>query len=89
MFGTFEAWNWLPVEQTDHRLSEIVQSYWTNFAKTGNPNGTGLPNWSQQDASGPYIQFQQDGAVQPAAGLRNTQCNVYREWLTTRLQPAH
>ena len=19
--------------------------YWTNFAKTGNPNGTGLPDW--------------------------------------------
>jgi para-nitrobenzyl esterase len=20
-------------------------SYWTNFAKTGNPNGKGLPHW--------------------------------------------
>jgi len=75
--------------EVDKKLADLMEIYWTNFAKTGNPNGTGLPNWSQQDAAGPYIQFQQDGAVQPATGLRNTQCNVYREWLTTRLQPAH
>jgi para-nitrobenzyl esterase len=22
-----------------------MMGYWTNFAKTGNPNGAGLPNW--------------------------------------------
>jgi para-nitrobenzyl esterase len=29
----------------DTAMSELVSSYWTNFAKTGNPNGAGLPNW--------------------------------------------
>jgi carboxylesterase type B len=24
-----------------------MSSYWVNFIKTGNPNGTGLPEWSQ------------------------------------------
>ncbi len=32
-------------DASDYELSEIMQSYWTNFAKTGDPNGEGLPNW--------------------------------------------
>jgi len=31
--------------ETDERYSEIVSSYWVHFAKTGNPNGNGLPGW--------------------------------------------
>jgi para-nitrobenzyl esterase len=27
------------------QLSAAMQTYWTNFAKTGNPNGTGVPAW--------------------------------------------
>jgi para-nitrobenzyl esterase len=26
-------------------LARIMNTYWTNFAKTGNPNGNGLANW--------------------------------------------
>lgn len=29
----------------DRKLSGQMVKYWTNFAKTGNPNGTGLPQW--------------------------------------------
>lgn len=30
---------------TDHRIADQMANYWTNFAKTGNPNGDGLPDW--------------------------------------------
>lgn len=30
---------------SDLEVSELMATYWTNFAKTGNPNGEGLPEW--------------------------------------------
>ena len=33
---------WAP---DDHKVSEVVQAYFANFVKTGNPNGPGLPDW--------------------------------------------
>ena len=34
-----------PWRPEDFKVSELMGSYWTNFAKTGNPNGKGLPDW--------------------------------------------
>lgn len=31
--------------EADKALSRQLQGYWVNFAKTGNPNGAGLPQW--------------------------------------------
>jgi len=37
----------LGLTEDDEKLAEFMTSYWTNFAKTGNPNGSDLPNWPQ------------------------------------------
>ncbi len=49
MFGTLSRC-WRPMEKHDYELSGKMVTYWTNFAKTGNPNGDGLPEWK------PYTQ---------------------------------
>jgi para-nitrobenzyl esterase len=35
----------LPWRPEDEKLSDLMSSYWTNFAKRGDPNGPGLPPW--------------------------------------------
>ncbi len=43
VFGNFTAG--MPATPSDRTVSDEVSSYWVNFAKSGDPNGSGLPHW--------------------------------------------
>lgn len=56
-----------------------MQQYWTNFAKTGDPNGGPVPLWPKFDVSSRrYIQFTDAGPV-AMEGLRRPFCDLFIE----------
>jgi para-nitrobenzyl esterase len=66
VFGSLRdrEWQWLPSSAEDASLSELLQSYWTNFAKTSNPNASGLPNWpAWSDEEKEFLVVNQDASV--------------------------
>jgi para-nitrobenzyl esterase len=46
VFGTLDSKK-LPWTPADYKVSDLMGTYWTNFAKTGNPNGKGLSRWPE------------------------------------------
>jgi para-nitrobenzyl esterase len=41
----------------DEELSAAMAAYWTNFAKRGDPNGEGLPQWPPFSESNPVVMY--------------------------------
>jgi len=42
----------VPWEEADWKLSDAMTSYWANFARSGDPNGSGLPPWPRYEDNG-------------------------------------
>jgi para-nitrobenzyl esterase len=45
VFGTLDSVPKVSWQAEDRKLSDVMMSYWTNFARSGDPNGPGLPKW--------------------------------------------
>ncbi len=55
----------LPTTATkaDWAMARMMGDYWTNFAKTGDPNGPGLPPWPRFGVGDPLLLFGDDGVA--------------------------
>jgi len=56
-----------------------MSSYWVNFAKTGDPNGAGLPVWKPFDGAAPSV-MELGEAVKAVAMPFREQMRFLDEW---------
>ncbi len=77
VFGTLAARPGSTVSPEDQAVSRMAQSYWVNFAKTGDPNGAGLPAWPRHDPGKDLIfDFHPDGTAGAIPDVRKARLDV-------------
>ncbi len=73
VFGTLDT-SRAQASKTDPGISDAMGTYWTNFAKYGDPNGSGEPMWPAYSAAHPVVMYfsqsSHTGPVPGAASLR-------------------
>jgi len=67
----------------DWELSKAMSACWARFAKTGDPNGEGIPAWPvYQAATDQHLEF--GDAVEVKAGLHKSACDLFDELAAAR-----
>lgn len=67
----------------DLKISDMISSYWVNFAKTGDPNGPGLPKWPAfTESSQQAMVFDATPGARPLPNLDKLKAyDAYISWL--------
>jgi para-nitrobenzyl esterase len=83
---TLPQWNYLGFTAADARLSQELQTYWTNFAKSGNPNGTEVIEWPAfNEKTQNVLQIGKDATIQVRSSAKPIFCDIEPTVLKERL----
>ena len=75
----------VPRTENGDTLAQAMRNYWVQFAKTGDPNTPGLPEWPTYDsATGSYLEL--GPKIRSAAGLHEDAFDPLDRLYTTRLR---
>ncbi len=85
VFDNLRNRNGAIVDPKDKEVAKIMNTYWTNFAKTGNPNGGGLPNWPVYDPKGNgLLEIQTDGVAVGKPDPKKVRLDVIEKAVTSK-----
>jgi para-nitrobenzyl esterase len=87
MFLSRHYWTSWVARPEDAEVSRAIVGYWTQFVKTGDPNGSGLPPWPAFAAGARTCQ-EIGLRIGPEAEPREEKFDVFQEYLADRLRKA-
>ena len=77
VFDNLRERNGATIAPEDREVAKMMNTYWANFAKTGNPNGKGLPEWPVYDAKkNEVFEFKSDGSAGVISDFRKARLDV-------------
>jgi para-nitrobenzyl esterase len=77
VFGTLSAGRGGAPTPEDQAVARMAQNYWVNFARTGDPNGAGLPTWPRHAPGKDLIfEFRPDGSAGAGPDSRKARLDV-------------
>jgi para-nitrobenzyl esterase len=72
----------------DESMSDLMRTYWTNFAKSGDPNGAGLPRWPAFNDATPQMLQIASGRTQAAPIVNEAGLTVLDDYFAWRRMTA-
>ena len=69
--------------EEDFAMARAMSGYWTNFAKTGNPNGANLPNWARYEPQNHNTQLLSN-PIKTIAGAKREKLDLLAQRFQTK-----
>jgi para-nitrobenzyl esterase len=84
VFNNLRGRDGVPVAPKDKEVARIMNSYWINFAKTGDPNSKGLPKWPVYDPKkNEILEFRTDGSAVGEPDPKKARLDVIEKAVTS------